>query len=193
VTSRKKKIRIIQLTIFLVASFLLFNTYLDKNEKPIETIRSQVGTDNTNNSFNDVQYSGFDLNGNRYTLQAGIANFKTEKPESINMTKVEANFYLKDDTVLKVVSDEGIYNNITLDMNFQKNVRSNYLMNTLVSDQLIYSNTEGKLFVSGNVRGESIEKGEFFADNVEYDLTSKLLGLSMFGKKQVQINIKTNN
>jgi|TARA_B110000971_G_C19928560_1_gene462834 hypothetical protein len=193
VTSRKKKIRIIQLTIFLVASFLLFNTYLDKNEKPIETIRSQVGTDNTNNSFNDVQYSGFDLNGNRYTLQAGIANFKTEKPESINMTKVEANFYLKDDTVLKVVSDEGIYNNITLDMNFQKNVRSNYLMNTLVSDQLIYSNTEGKLFVSGNVRGESVEKGEFFADNVEYDLTSKLLGLSMFGKKQVQINIKTNN
>lgn len=192
-TSRKKKIRIIQLTIFLVASFLLFNTYLDKNEKPIETIRSQVGTDNTNNSFNDVQYSGFDLNGNRYTLQAGIANFKTEKPESINMTKVEANFYLKDDTVLKVVSDEGIYNNITLDMNFQKNVRSNYLMNTLVSDQLIYSNTEGKLFVSGNVRGESVEKGEFFADNVEYDLTSKLLGLSMFGKKQVQINIKTNN
>ena len=152
-----------------------------------------MGTDNTNNSFNDVQYSGFDLNGNRYTLQAGIANFKTEKPESINMTKVEANFYLKDDTVLKVVSDEGIYNNITLDMNFQKNVRSNYLMNTLVSDQLIYSNTEGKLFVSGNVRGESVEKGEFFADNVEYDLTSKLLGLSMFGKKQVQINIKTNN
>jgi hypothetical protein len=43
------------------------------------------------------------------------------------------------------------------------------------------------------VRGESVEKGEFFADNVEYDLTSKLLGLSMFGKKQVQINIKTNN
>ena len=192
-TSRKRKIRIIQLTIFLVASFLLFNTYLDKNEKPIETIRSQVGTDNTNNSFNDVQYSGFDLNGNRYTLQAGRANFKTEKPESINMTKVEANFYLKDDTVLKVVSDEGIYNNITLDMNFQKNVRSNYLMNTLVSDQLIYSNTEGKLFVSGNVRGESVEKGEFFADNVEYDLTSKLLGLSMFGKKQVQINIKIKN
>lgn len=189
-TSRKKKIRIIQLTIFLVASFLLFNTYLDKNEKPIETIRSQVGTDNTNNSFNDVQYSGFDLNGNRYTLQAGIANFKTEKPESINMTKVEANFYLKDDTVLKVVSDEGIYNNITLDMNFQKNVRSNYLMNTLVSDQLIYSNTEGKLFVSGNVRGESVEKGEFFADKVEYTLASKVLDFSMFGNDQVNFKLK---
>ena len=146
--------------------------------------------DDTNNSFSDIQYSGFDLNGNRYTLQAGTANFKTEEPESINMKNVVANFYLKDNTVLKVVSDEGLYNNITLDMNFRKNVKSTYSANTLLSNQLTYSNTEGKLIVTGNVRGESVEKGEFFADNVEYDLTSKILDLSMFDKKQVQINVK---
>ena len=191
--TRKRKIIFIQFVIFFVATSLLYYTYRDRNESSEEVLTVEVETDSDTNYFTDIEYSGFDLNGNRYTLNASEADFKTEKPESINMTKVEANFYLKDDTVLKVVSDEGIYNNITLDMNFQKNVRSNYLMNTLVSDQLIYSNTEGKLFVSGNVRGESVEKGEFFADNVEYDLTSKLLGLSMFGKKQVQINIKTNN
>ena len=192
-TSRKRKIRLIQVTIFLLATFLLFDTYRDKNEKTIEAVKSEIVIDDDINNFNDIQYSGFDLNGNRYTLQAGIANFKTEKPEIINMKKVVANFYLKDDTVLQVVSDEGIYNNITLDMNFRKNVRSTYLTNTLISDQLTYSNTAGKLLVSGNVRGESVEKGEFFADNVEYDLTSKILDLSMFGKEQVQINVKTKN
>jgi|TARA_B110001452_G_scaffold262444_1_gene262483 hypothetical protein len=190
VTSRKKKIRLIQVIIFLVASFLLFSTYRDTNEKIIETAKSEVVMDDTNNSFSDIQYSGFDLNGNRYTLQAGTANFKTEEPESINMKNVVANFYLKDNTVLKVVSDEGLYNNITLDMNFRKNVKSTYSANTLLSNQLTYSNTEGKLIVTGNVRGESVEKGEFFADNVEYDLTSKILDLSMFDKKQVQINVK---
>ncbi|MDC0418243.1 hypothetical protein OAM15_01285 [Pelagibacteraceae bacterium] len=189
-TSRKKKIRLIQVIIFLVASFLLFSTYRDTNEKIIETAKSEVVMDDTNNSFSDIQYSGFDLNGNRYTLQAGTANFKTEEPESINMKNVVANFYLKDNTVLKVVSDEGLYNNITLDMNFRKNVKSTYSANTLLSNQLTYSNTEGKLIVTGNVRGESVEKGEFFADNVEYDLTSKILDLSMFDKKQVQINVK---
>tara|TARA_B100000767_G_scaffold151795_1_gene142874 strand:- start:6023 stop:6598 length:576 start_codon:yes stop_codon:yes gene_type:complete len=190
VTSRKKKIRLIQVIIFLIASILLFSTYRDTDEKIIETVKSEVVMDDTNNSFSDIQYSGFDLNGNRYTLQAGTANFKTEEPESINMKNVVANFYLKDNTVLKVVSDEGLYNNITLDMNFRKNVKSTYSANTLLSNQLTYSNTEGKLIVTGNVRGESVEKGEFFADNVEYDLTSKILDLSMFDKKQVQINVK---
>ncbi len=189
-TSRKKKIRLIQVIIFLIASILLFSTYRDTDEKIIETVKSEVVMDDTNNSFSDIQYSGFDLNGNRYTLQAGTANFKTEEPESINMKNVVANFYLKDNTVLKVVSDEGLYNNITLDMNFRKNVKSTYSANTLLSNQLTYSNTEGKLIVTGNVRGESVEKGEFFADNVEYDLTSKILDLSMFDKKQVQINVK---
>jgi hypothetical protein len=40
------------------------------------------------------------------------------------------------------------------------------------------------------VRGESIEKGEFFADKVEYDLTNKILDFSMFDEEQVNIKIK---
>ena len=40
------------------------------------------------------------------------------------------------------------------------------------------------------MRGESIEKGEFIADNVEYDLTEKVLKLSMFGNKRVNMKIE---
>ena len=40
------------------------------------------------------------------------------------------------------------------------------------------------------MRGESIEKGEFSADNVEYELTDKTLNLSMFGSKQVNVKLK---
>ena len=80
--------------------------------------------------------------------------------------------------LLTIVSDEGLYNNISLDMNFKKNVKANYLTNTLLSDQINYSNTDGKLLASGNVRGESVEKGKFIADNVEYNLTNKTLDFS---------------
>ena len=110
--------------------------------------------------------------------------------ESINMKEVEANFYFKDDTILKVTSDEGFYNNLTLDMKFIKNVKSKYLTNTVLSDSLDYSNSNSKLLASGNVRGESIEKGEFTADNVEYDLTDKNLNFSMTGSKQVNVKLK---
>ena len=189
-TNRKKKIRTIQLIIFLVGSSLLYNTYRDKSEPTKEVIKIKSETDPNINSFNDIEYSGFDLNGNRYILNAGVANFKTESPELVNMKNVVGNFYLKNGTLLKVTSDAGLYNNITLDMNFKQNVKAYYLTNTLFSNKLTYLSSSGKLFASGNVRGESVEKGEFFADNVEYDLTNKNLEFSMFGSKQVNIKLK---
>ena len=188
--SRRRKIIFIQVSIFLFASSLLYNTYRDRDKKNIELVKIESESNPDTNSFNDVEYSGFDLNGNRYTLQARTVDFKTSTPEDINMKKVIANFYLEDDTVLKITSDIGFYNNTTFDMDFRENVVAKYLDNTLLSDQLIYSNTKGKLQASGNVRGESLEKGEFFADNVEYNLTNKILNFSMFDDKQVNIKLK---
>ena len=187
---RRKKIILLQLVIFIVAAFLLYNTYHDKNNTTNEIVKIKTKTDPDTNSFVDVEYSGFDLNGNRYTLNAGEANFKTKTPEFIDMKNVNANFYLKDDTLLKVISDSGLYNNKTLDMIFIDNVKATYLTSTLLSDRLDYSNTDGKLLASGNVRGESVEKGKFFADNVEYDLTNKNLDFSMLGNKQVNVKVK---
>ena len=190
-TARKKNLLLIQITIFLLASTLLYNTYSDKNKQESEiVIKIESESDPDTNSFTDVEYSGFDLNGNRYVLNAGQADFKTETPELINMKKVVAKFYLKDGTILTVVSRKGLYNNVTLDMKFIDNVKANYATNTLKSDSLYYSNSNANLIATGNVRGESIEKGEFIADNVEYDLKNKTVNFSMFGSKQVNIKIK---
>jgi|TARA_B100000780_G_C21084093_1_gene436668 hypothetical protein len=190
VISRKRKIVLVQLTIFFIAAFLLYDTYRDKNGTYKEVEKIEIEVDPNNNNFIDIQYSGFDLSGNRYTLNAGEANFKTDQPEAINMKNIVASFYLKNGTILKIVSDEGFYNNITLDMKFRKNVKSSYLTDFIFSDQLDYSNANGKLLATGNVRGESVEKGQFSADNVEYDIASKTLDFSMFGGKQVNIKIK---
>jgi hypothetical protein len=190
VTSRKKNLILIQLTIFLVASALIYNTYSEKEREVTIVTKVEPVSNSDTNSFVDIEYSGFDLNGNRYLLNAGQAEFKTETPELINMKEVIAIFYLKDDTVLKVTSDEGIYNNITLDMDFEKNVKADYLTHELFSDSLSYSNSSAKLIATGNVRGKSIEKGEFSADNVEYNLTDKNLNLTMFDDKQVNVKIR---
>jgi hypothetical protein len=190
VIGRKKNILLIQITIFLIAIALLYNTYHDKNKETENFVKIEVETGPKTNSFKDIEYSGFDLTGNRYVLNAKQANFKTETPELINMKEVVAKFYLKDGTILTVASNEGLYNNVTLDMDFSENVKADYLTHTLFSDLLIYSNSNSKLVATGNVRGESIEKGEFIADNVEYDLTNKTLNFSMFGSKQVNVKVK---
>ncbi len=189
-TSRKKNLFLIQFTIFIVGAALLYNTYRDKNKETETTVKIEANATSDSNSFTDIEYSGFDLTGNRYVLAAEQADFKTETPEFINMKFVVAKFYLKDDTVLIVVSDEGVYNNVTLDMNFKKNVKVDYLTHNLLSDSLSYSNSNAKLIATGNVRGESIEKGEFNADNVEYNLADKTLNFSMFGNKRVNVKLK---
>ena len=189
-TSRKKNLFLVQLTIFFVAIALLYNTYRDKNKDSEIFVEAKIETNPNVNSFTDIEYSGFDLTGNRYILKALKAKFKTESPELVDMKGVEGKFYLKDGTVLVVISDEGLYNNVTLDMNFRKNVKANYLSHILFSDLLSYSNSNAKLIATGNVRGESIEKGEFAADNVEYDLLGKNLNFSMFGKERVNIKLK---
>jgi hypothetical protein len=191
VTSRKKNLILIQLTIFILASALLYNTYREKSISEVKgSVKIEAETSPDTNSFSDIEYSGFDLTGNRYVLKAEKADFKTEAPELINMKGVVAKFYLKDKTVLTVISEEGLYNNISLDMVFRYNVKADYLTHTLLSDLLSYSNSNSKLIATGNVRGESIEKGEFIADNVEYNITGKTLNFSMYGSKQVNIKLK---
>jgi len=190
VTSRKKNLFLIQLTIFIVAAALLYNTYRNKNKETENFVKIEVETKPGTNSFTDIEYTGFDLTGNRYELMAGQADFKTETPELVNMKNVTAKFYLKDSTVLTVASDEGLYNNVTLDMDFKKNVKAEYLTHILLSDLLSYSNSNAKLIATGNVHGESIEKGEFSADSVEYNLQDKALSFSMFGSKQVNVKLK---
>ena len=114
-SSRKKNIFLMQLSILLVATALLYNTYRDKSKKIDEYVKIEAETSLDTNSFTDIEYSGFDLTGNRYVLKAIKADFKTEAPELINMQEVTAKFYLKDESILTVVSDEGLYNNVTLD------------------------------------------------------------------------------
>ena len=189
-TNRKKNLFLVQITIFIVAVSLLYNTYRDKNKKKEDLVEIITETKPDTNSFTDIEYSGFDLTGNRYVLKSRKADFKTETPELINMKEVKAKFYLKDNTVLVVISDEGLYNNITLDMDFMKNVEVDYLNHNLLSDFLSYSNSKAKLIATGNVRGESIEKGKFSADNAEYDLVSKSLNFFMSGSKQVKVKLK---
>ncbi len=189
-TPRKKNLLLIQLTIFLVASALLYDTYRNRSIETKKFAKIEAESNLDTNTFTDIEYSGFDLAGNRYVLRAKKANFKTETPELINMKIVLAKFYLKDNTILTVISDKGLYNNITLDMDFIENVSADYLTHNFLSDSLSYSNSNAKLIATGNVRGESIEKGKFNADNVEYDLTNKTIGLSMLDNKKVNVKLK---
>ena len=139
--------------------------------------------------FYDISYTGLDLSGNRYLLKSEQAYVDETKPEIIYMTIVEATFYFKDGTILKVEGDYGTYNNKNNNMEFRENIVAEYENNYLYADNLDYFNTLSMLTIYGNVRSESIQ-GNIMADKLKFDVSLKTLDISMFTDRQVNVKIK---
>ena len=122
-TKRKRKLRILQLFLLFLGLTIIFFTYANKEKKTEivipksqqEKINSQLTDKKLENTdiFYNIEYSGLDLAGNRYTLKSEEAYNNKSNNELINMKFVEAIFYFKDDTILYVKSNEGLYNNKT--------------------------------------------------------------------------------
>ena len=79
--------------------------------------------------------------------------------------------------------------NITNDMKFSGNVKMNYLENVLFSDRAIFNNYENQMLVAGNVKGEN-PQSKLEADELDFDLNTKNLKISMYSKERVNIKTK---
>jgi hypothetical protein len=191
------KTKFIQISLLLLAFFLIFFTYFFnlKKKQPsanldqIKTIKPDKQKEEAVNTFLDVEYGGFDKNGNRFVIGSKYADFEIDRPNIIRMEQILCNFYFKDGTNLTIISDYGVYNNVTDDMEFTKNVKMNYLENVLFSEKANFFNVKNELLIEGNVKTNSPE-GELQADKLNFNLDSKKLKVSMYNDKKV--NIKVN-
>ncbi len=191
------KIKFIQISLLLLAFFLIFFTYFFnlKKKQPsanldkIKTVETDKQKEKTVNTFLDVEYGGFDKNGNRFVIGSKYANFEIDRPNVIRMEQILCTFYFKDGTNLTIVSNYGIYNNVTDDMEFTENVKMNYLENVLFSEKANFFNVKNELLIEGNVKTASPE-GELQADKLDFNLNSKKLKISMYNDEKVNIKVR---
>ena len=196
--NRKNKIRFIQILLLIISFIIIFNTYFT-NEKPkniIITSKEKERLKNTSKQtenadiFYNIKYSGLDLAGNRYVLTSQEAIVDKNLKEIVNMKFVDAVFYFKDDTILTINSEFGTYNNKTLDMVFEKNVKANYQDSELYGDKIVYLNTGRTLEISENVILNDT-RGTMSADNLLFDLETKKVDISSYNNKiNTNLNIK---
>tara|TARA_B100000886_G_scaffold340108_1_gene307964 strand:- start:4027 stop:4632 length:606 start_codon:yes stop_codon:yes gene_type:complete len=198
-TERKRKLRFIQASLLLLGALIIFMTYGKKEKKENDEIiskktqeRIELQIDKKNSggdTFFNIEYSGIDLSGNRYILKSEEAkNVKTE-PELVYMKLVTAIFYFKDDSILKVTSDEGKYNNKTLDMNFNNNVKAYYEGSELYAQKAEYSNSQSYLIISHDVKIKDI-KGTIIADKLLFDIKKQTLNIASFNDGKINANVK---
>ncbi len=192
---RKKRLRFIQLTLLIVGVLIIYFVYYgnkssDEAKLVSQSTKKNIKEDKTENTdvFFNIEYTGLDMNGNRYLLKSKEAYLDELKPEIIYMTDVNATFYFKDDTVLYVSSDKGVYNNKSLDMNFEQNVKANYLKSQLFAEKADYSNSKSYLSIYKNVKIND-ERGNLSADKLLFDITKKKLDITSFNNGNIDANV----
>jgi hypothetical protein len=195
---RKKKLKIIQLSLLIIGILIVFLTYSNKDQDseikiiPEET-QEKIKKRMTNQSqdgdvFYNIEYSGLDLAGNRYILKSKEAFNDSNNKVLVNMKIVKAVFYFKDDKILNITSDEGIYNNKTLDMNFYVNVRATYEGSELLADKAEYSNSKSFLKITENVKVTDM-RGTIVADRLLFDIKKQTLDIASFDGNKINANV----
>ena len=198
-TERKKKLRFIQLFLLIFSLLILYLTYYnksgDKDQEIIsKSIKEKVDLQNenslsdNNDIFFNIEYTGLDLNGNRYILKSDEAFLDDVSPEIVYMKSVNAIFYFKDNTVLNIWSDKGIYNNKTFDMDFEVNVKAEYLDSKLFAGKASYSNSKNYLSIYENVKINDIS-GNLIADKLLFDISEQKLDISSFNNGKINANL----
>ena len=196
--TRKNKLRVFQLSLFIIGISIIYFTYYKKEEtakqeiipkQTQERIKKQIANQPEGYEvFSNIEYSGLDLSGNRYILKSKQAYNEEKEQEVVNLISVEAFFYFKDNTVLKVFSEKGTYNNKTLDMNFEQNVKANYLKSQLFAEKADYSNSKSYLSIYKNVKIND-ERGNLSADKLLFDITKKKLDITSFNNGNIDANV----
>ncbi len=199
---RKKRLRIIQIFLITVGVLIIYFTYyteknyekdkiISRNLEKKSDLRENKNPSADGDVFFNIEYTGLDLNGNRYILKSEEAFLDKIKPEIVYMTTVKATFYFKDNTVLYIWANKGIYNNKTLDMSFKTDVKAKYLESNLFADNAQYSNSDSFLSIFGNVKIDDIQ-GNLIADKLLFDITEQKLDITSFNNGKINANVKLN-
>ena len=196
-TSRRKKILFIQLFLFFAATILISFTYINLvnnsskqilSEKKKREINEKIKKDkNDGNTFYDIVYSGLDLSGNRYIINAKEANNNNDNEGFVSLKNVNAVFYFKDNKNLNITSKFGLYNNKTLDMKFEKDVKAEYDGSTLLAEEAEYLNSKNLIEISNNVEITDF-RGTLIAEKLVLDIEENKLNITSSRNKKVEAN-----
>ncbi len=190
---KKKSLQYSLVILLIFSSIIFYKKFFSENEKIAEKkINNYYSDKKTKNSnlIETLKYISQDLVGNTYIIKAESAEFVKDKTENVILFKVNAEIIRQDDNIIKINSDEAIYNKRNNDTIFKKTVSIDY------GDQLIKSEIV-KLNFSKNLI-EIIENVHYmnrntkiYADKVELDLLKKKMKISMVNQNDnIQITGK---
>ena len=192
----KKKQQKIQIILISIGLLLIFTTYFYyPYMNKIKLLKDRTAEKNLEKTHDDestffkkVEYKGFYDLTKPLTIRSEEAYMLNEKPNIIYMTNMHVILYLDDNRIVNITSDKGVYNKLTYDCYFQKNVLAKDGETQISAENLDLLATAN--FVKAyNEVNLNYSTGSLQADNIEYDFETKYFKVSMFDDKDIKMKI----
>lgn len=189
--SKKIFIQIILLILVFLVLIVVYQKYFKKELKKNTNIDKQEIIEKKNNLIN-ISYESIDKQGRKYIITAEAGNFNEEKPDLIYMTKVNAEIFLLDGSIIYINSLNAEYNNQNYDTKFYRSVKLNFLEHSITCNNLNIFFEENLIEAFDNLNYKNLDL-IMLADKIEIDLLTKNSRIYNFDKGNVIIKSRDLN
>ena len=125
-------------------------------------------------------------------VSIAYSNFNEEKPDLIYMTKVNAEIFLLDGSIIYINSLNAEYNNLNYDTKFYRSVKLNFLEHSITCNNLNIFFEENLIEAFDNLNYKNLNL-IMLADKIEIDLLTKNSRIYNFDKGNVIIKSRDLN
>ena len=193
----KKKQQKMQLVLIFIGFFLILLTYfyypymeknkLLKDHSAREDLEKTL-EDAPLTAFENIEYQGlYDLD-KPFSVKSEKAHILDEEPDIVYMTNMNVVLYLKDERIVRIISNRGRYNKATYDCFFEEDVRATDGETKIFSENLDLLATENFVKIYNSVKLNH-STGSLRADKIDYDFETKYFKVSMFDDSVVKMKV----
>ena len=193
----KKQQQKMQLVLIFIGFSLILLTYfyypyLEKNK----LLKDQSAREDSEitledaplTSFENIEYQGlYDLD-KPFSVKSEKAHILDEEPDIVYMTNMNVVLYLRDERIVRIISNRGRYNKATYDCFFEEDVRATDGETKIFSENLDLLATENFVKIYNNVKLNH-STGSLRADKIDYDFETKYFKVSMFDDSVVKMKV----
>ena len=193
----KKQQQKMQLVLIFIGFFLILLTYfyypymeknkLLKDQSAREDLEETL-EDAHSTTFENIEYQGlYDLD-KPFSVKSEKAHILDEEPDIVYMTNMNVVLYLKDERIVRIISNRGRYNKATYDCFFEEDVRATDGETKIFSENLDLLANENFVKIYNSVKLNH-STGSLRADKIDYDFETKYFKVSMFDDSLVKMKV----
>ena len=193
----KKQQQKMQLVLIFIGFFLILLTYfyypymeknkLLKDQSAREDLEKTL-EDAPLTAFENIEYQGLYDIDKPFSVKSEKAHILDEEPDIVYMTNMNVVLYLKDERIVRIISNRGRYNKATYDCFFEEDVRATDGETKIFSENLDLLATENFVKIYNNVKLND-PTGFLQADTIDYDFETKYFKVSMFDDSVVKMKV----